>query len=57
MRRALPLLAVACLAFAPAPFHRDARVDAGKEDLRRMQGEWVVVSRTRNGGEVVSPDW
>src|SRR5262245_51684366 len=31
------------LGFAPAPFPRSRREDPGKDDLRRMQGTWVVV--------------
>ena len=40
MRRGLPLLAVLCLAFAPAPFPRQRRPDASKGDLQAIQGKW-----------------
>src|SRR5262245_8460500 len=40
----LLLLAVLCLAFAPAPFRRPDRVADPKDELRRLQGEWVRVS-------------
>ena len=33
----MPLLAVLCLAFAPAPFPKPAR---GKSDLERLKGSW-----------------
>lgn len=42
MRRALPLLAVMALGFAPAPPPRDTP----KADLARLQGEWVRSSRS-----------
>src|SRR5947208_2033134 len=45
MRRALLLLAVLCLAFAPAPFPRPDR-RPGCADLKAMQGEWVLVRET-----------
>jgi uncharacterized protein (TIGR03067 family) len=48
MRKFVPLLlaAVLSLAFAPAPLPRP---DAGKDDLKKMQGTWDVVSRTSAG--------
>jgi uncharacterized protein (TIGR03067 family) len=49
MRRILPQLALLCLAFAPAPFPKP---DTGKEDLKKMQGVWVLVSRTCEGKPV-----
>ena len=45
MRQLLPLLAVLCLAFAPAPFPRPDR----PADLRKLEGEWVLVSLTSGG--------
>ncbi len=39
MRRAIPLLAVLTLAFAPVPPYRP-KPDTGKEDLKAMQGDW-----------------
>jgi uncharacterized protein (TIGR03067 family) len=44
MHRALLLLAVVCLAFAPAPFPKPKKPDLRKADLKRMQGEWTCVS-------------
>jgi uncharacterized protein (TIGR03067 family) len=42
MRRAIPLLALLCLAFAPAPFPRRQPPDAaGRRDLQAMQGVWA----------------
>ena len=45
MRRALPLLAVLSLAFAPAPLPRKERTT----DLERLRGEWKLVSITLQG--------
>jgi uncharacterized protein (TIGR03067 family) len=39
MRRALPLFALASLAFAPAPFPKPIQ-----GDLKQLQGSWVLVS-------------
>jgi uncharacterized protein (TIGR03067 family) len=44
VRRVLPLLAVASLAFAPAPFPRPAKPDVSQDDLDKMQGDWVLES-------------
>src|SRR5262245_1074094 len=41
MRRLLPLVAVSCLAFAPAP---KPKPDQSKNDLKKLQGKWVRVS-------------
>jgi uncharacterized protein (TIGR03067 family) len=43
MRRVLPLLIVLSLGFAPAPVFRE------KDDLKALQGEWELVSRTFEG--------
>jgi uncharacterized protein (TIGR03067 family) len=50
MRRSVLLLALAALslAFAPAPLPRP-KADPTKEDLKKMQGEWVLVSRAVGG--------
>src|SRR5262249_45379198 len=45
VRRALPLLAVLSLAFAPAPLPRKERAT----DLERLRGEWKLVSLTARG--------
>jgi uncharacterized protein (TIGR03067 family) len=45
MRRVLPLLALLSLAFAPAPRPRPA----DQVELRRLRGEWVLVSETYGG--------
>jgi uncharacterized protein (TIGR03067 family) len=51
MRRILPLLAVLCLAFAPAPFPRprNGPNDPRPDDLRRMQGTWVFAYNVQKG--------
>jgi uncharacterized protein (TIGR03067 family) len=54
MRCLLPLLVGFCLAFAPAPFPRPTKTDAGKEDLKKMQGTWAVARRTLSGREITS---
>jgi uncharacterized protein (TIGR03067 family) len=41
MRRALPLFAPLCLAFAPAPFPKQRCADDSQRDLQAMQGEWT----------------
>src|SRR4051812_36957298 len=46
MRRALPLFAVLCLAFAPAPLPKDW----GQIDRKTLQGEWVLVGETHATG-------
>jgi hypothetical protein len=43
MRRVLPLLAVLCLAFAPAPFPRPGRP---VDDFSELAGTWVLVRLT-----------
>ena len=40
MRHALPLLAVLCLAFAPAPLPKQCHADSQRE-LQAMQGAWI----------------
>src|SRR5262245_57450623 len=53
MRRALPLLAVLSLAFAPAPLPRKERAN----DLDRLRGEWTLVSMTVRGfSDPAAPD-
>jgi hypothetical protein len=49
MRRALLLLAVPALAFAPAPFPKADR-RPGCADLKAMQGGWVLVRETYANG-------
>jgi uncharacterized protein (TIGR03067 family) len=39
-------IALASIAFAPLPF---PKADPGGEDLKRMQGAWVLVSQTFEG--------
>jgi uncharacterized protein (TIGR03067 family) len=46
MRRPLLLAAVLSLAFAPAP---RPKLNASKDDLAKMQGQWVRTSLTING--------
>ncbi|MGL4551664.1 MAG: TIGR03067 domain-containing protein [Gemmataceae bacterium] len=46
MRRIIPFLALSSLAFAPLPFPKP---DPAKDDLRKLQGEWVRVSCTIDG--------
>lgn len=52
MRRILPLLALASLAFAPAPFLKDGRL---APDLKRAQGKWAVESVRIDGDPALSP--
>jgi uncharacterized protein (TIGR03067 family) len=49
MRRILSLLPLVSLAFAPAPLPRP---DPSKEDLKKMQGKWVLESRLYQGRPV-----
>lgn len=46
MRCVLPLLAVLPLAFAPAPFPKP---NTDKDDLKRMQGSWVLTFNVQDG--------
>ncbi len=46
MRRVLPLLAVLCLAFAPAPFPRRERERLAPTDVK---GTWLIESWVENG--------
>jgi uncharacterized protein (TIGR03067 family) len=48
MRRVLPLLAIVCLAFAPAPFPKAER----PPDAQKMRGKWARV-RLYNGTALV----
>jgi uncharacterized protein (TIGR03067 family) len=48
MHRVIQLLAVLSLAFAPAPVYRP-KPDTGKDDLKAMQGSWVI-HRSHNPG-------
>jgi uncharacterized protein (TIGR03067 family) len=41
MRHALLLLAIVCLAFAPAPLPKQRRADDSQRDLQAMQGVWA----------------
>src|SRR5262249_36623350 len=50
MRCVMLLTAIFSLAFAPAPLPKP---DTGKDDLAKMQGEWVRVRYTR-GGQLVA---
>jgi uncharacterized protein (TIGR03067 family) len=54
MRRlALPLmLALPSLAFVPAPFPKQSRPGGAAAELALLQGEWVPVRTTLDGGEV-----
>jgi uncharacterized protein (TIGR03067 family) len=46
MRLVLPMLAVWSLGFAPVPLPRP---DPAKEDLKRLQGAWVLAFSVKNG--------
>jgi uncharacterized protein (TIGR03067 family) len=48
MRRSLPLLTLAALslAFAPAPLPRPPKADLSKDDLKRLQGTWILLEET-----------
>lgn len=48
MRRVLPLLAVLPLAFAPAPRPKPA----DHFELRRLQGEWVLIAEYHEGKQL-----
>ena len=48
MRRVIPLLALASLAFAPAPVFR-GKPDHARDDLKAMQGEWVLAYAHQDG--------
>src|SRR5687767_13257210 len=50
VRRSLVLLAVLSLAFAPLPFPRPGKGGKAASDLKALQGEWVQVSCSLNGG-------
>jgi uncharacterized protein (TIGR03067 family) len=41
------------LGFAPAPFPKPRKPDPGRDDPKRIQGTWEMVSRT-HGGQPVS---
>jgi uncharacterized protein (TIGR03067 family) len=45
---ALALLVTASLGFAPAPVYRPRR-GGPEEELKNLQGTWILVSRTRAG--------
>ncbi len=51
MHRVLPLVAILCLAFAPAPFPRpsNGRDDPKPDDLKRMQGTWLSAYNIEKG--------
>jgi uncharacterized protein (TIGR03067 family) len=50
MPRAVPLLVVLSVGFAPAPVYRE-RPDSIKVDLEALQGEWQSVNCSLEGGE------
>jgi uncharacterized protein (TIGR03067 family) len=50
VRRSLVPLAILSLAFAPLPFPRPAKGGKAASDLKALQGEWVRVSCSLNGG-------
>jgi uncharacterized protein (TIGR03067 family) len=53
MSKYLLFLAVGLtLAFAPAPFPRASRRERSEDDLKKSQGTWEIVSRTRGGQAV-----
>jgi uncharacterized protein (TIGR03067 family) len=54
MRRVLPLLVVACLAFAPAPVYRE-KPKQPRGGPSGIQGRWKVISRSI-GGEATPHD-
>jgi uncharacterized protein (TIGR03067 family) len=49
MRRLLPLFAILCVAFAPAPFPRVSKSGPSKDDLKALQGKWHRVRVTIGG--------
>jgi uncharacterized protein (TIGR03067 family) len=55
MSRRLLLLAALALAvgFAPAPLPRRERASTEEQDLRRLQGTWVVVKYLSNGRDIL----
>jgi uncharacterized protein (TIGR03067 family) len=48
MRRVVPIVVVLSLGFAPAPVYRE-RPGSRVDDLKAMQGEWVLAYAHRNG--------
>jgi uncharacterized protein (TIGR03067 family) len=57
MRRILPLFALACFGFAPAPRYRPA-ADRFSIDLGRFEGVWKVIGHTyRVGGVRMDNRW
>ena len=53
MSLALVLLGIASLGFAPAPVYRERRGSA-EDELKNLQGRWLLVSRTRGGKRVTN---
>jgi uncharacterized protein (TIGR03067 family) len=51
-RKAIAVLAVAALGFAPAPLPKP---DPSQVDLKKLQGTWVVVSDRYEGGAKSDP--
>jgi uncharacterized protein (TIGR03067 family) len=49
MRRALPLLAVLCLAFAPAPFPKPQAARSSKQ----IEGRWLLITGPNRGVEML----
>lgn len=54
-RPALLVAAMLSLAFAPFPFPRDKRSNTAKEDLKQMQGTWVMTRYTNPAGRTLKP--
>jgi uncharacterized protein (TIGR03067 family) len=52
MRRVLPLVAVLCLAFAPAPFPKPYQSNV---DFKKLQGMWVQTYLLEKGKRVKLP--
>jgi uncharacterized protein (TIGR03067 family) len=57
MRRFLLMLActVPSLGFAPAPLPKPPKPDTAKEDAKKLQGTWVLVSRANAGRPAPAP--
>ena len=53
MSLALVLLVIASLGFAPAPVYRERR-GSTEDELKHLQGRWLLVSRTREGNKITN---